>query len=334
VKILEHTSKLLDPKVDYIFKQIFGQNTPSCNKLLIHLLNSIFEKNGSDKIVSIEYLNPYLDKEYDDDKQSILDIKVKTEKDEIIDIEMQVASSPAYIKRTLWYWASIYEKQLQEGYDYHSLNKCIVVSLLNFNIDKFKNIENYHTAFEIKERYNNLKLTDDLEMHYIELKKMPTIHELENAKNLDNLTKWTLFFNDAPQADKANIIEKLGKESEEIAMAVEILKRVSDDEIQRAKYHSRLKWILERNTIINEAERAKKRLEEAEQKAEIAEHKAEEAEQKAEEAEQKAEQAGKRAKEAEAKLNESIKNLADKFGAETAAATFSLSIEKVREILK
>lgn len=75
-----YNSKLLDPKVDYIFKQIFGQNTPVCNRLLIHLLNSIFEKNGSEKIKSIEYLNPYLDKEYDDDKQSILDIKFKTEK--------------------------------------------------------------------------------------------------------------------------------------------------------------------------------------------------------------------------------------------------------------
>ena len=113
---MEHKLKLLDPKVDYIFKQIFAQNNSECNRLLIHLLNSIFEKNGSDKVKSIEYLNPYLDKEYDDDKQSILDIRVKTEKDEIIDIEMQVASSPAYIKRTLWYWASVYEKQLEEGH--------------------------------------------------------------------------------------------------------------------------------------------------------------------------------------------------------------------------
>lgn len=328
MKFKEHKSKLLDPKVDYIFKQIFGQNTPICNRLLIHLLNSIFEKNGSEKIKSIVYLNPYLDKEYDYDKQSILDIKVKTENEEIIDIEMQIASSPAYIKRTLWYWASIYEKQLEESHDYHELNKCIVISLLNFNIDKLKQIERYHTVFEVKERYENLKLIDDLEMHYVELKKMPMI---KNTKDLDNLSKWTLFLNDATQEEK--ILEELEEESEEIAMAVEILKKVSADEVKRAKYDSRLKWILEKTTILNEAERSKQLLEDAQKKAETEKQRAEAEKQRAEAEKQRAETEKQRAETAENNLKQSIKNLADKLDIETIATTFSLSVEEVKKIL-
>ncbi|MGL5149829.1 MAG: hypothetical protein ACRC7N_04545 [Clostridium sp.] len=44
-------------------------------------------------------------------------------------------------------------------------------------------------------------------------------------------------------------------------MAVEILERVSQDDIARARYDSRLRWILDRNSYINEADRIKKEAE-------------------------------------------------------------------------
>ena len=51
----------------------------------------------------------------------------------------------------------------------------------------------------------------------------------------------------------------------------------------------------------------------------------------AERANKREEEANKRAEE---KLIQSIRNVADKLGAETTAAAFSLPIEKVREMLK
>jgi len=100
-------------------------------------------------------------------------------------------------------------------------------------------------------------------MHYVELKKMK---EPQDIRKLDGLSKWTLFFNDVSESNKKRLIEELSKEMEEIHMATEILERVSADDRARAKYESRLKWILEKNTILNEAERVRKRAEEAEKK--------------------------------------------------------------------
>lgn len=150
---------------------------------------------------------------------------------------------------------------------------------------------------------------------------------IDNTKDLDNLSRWTLFFNDAIQEGKIKIIEELEEESEEIAMAVEILKKVSADEVKRAKYDSRLKWILEKTTILNEAERAKNLLDDAEQRAENER-------QRAENERQKAENERQRAEKAEVSLKQSIKKLADKLDIETIAVTFSLSVEEVKNILK
>ena len=86
------------------------------------------------------------------------DFKVVTDRDETIDIEMQVSSSPHYVKRSLWYWASLYEKQSEESQSYGILKKSIVVNLLNFNLQEFKGIDDYHNVFEIKERRKKYKI--------------------------------------------------------------------------------------------------------------------------------------------------------------------------------
>ena len=350
---------ILDPKVDFIFKQIFGQDNPTCRRLLLSLLNAILERKGSETIKTIEYVNPYLDREYSDDKQSILDIRVKTNRNKEIDIEMQVASAPYYVKRSLWYWASIYEKQLEKNQSYGTLNKCIVVNLINFNLEILKDCTDYHNVFEVKERFTNRKLTDDLEIHYVEMKKLSD----ENVESLDTLDKWTIFFNDANERRKAPIIEKLRMEMEEIDMAAEILERVSNDDRARAKYDSRLRWILDKNTVLYEADRIKKEAEamnkeseamikeseamikEAETKSKEAEEKSKEAEEKSKEAEEKSKEAEERSKEAEERSKEAevkIKGFMEKSiialkGSKTASEIsdiFNISVEEVEKTLK
>jgi predicted transposase/invertase (TIGR01784 family) len=52
----------LDPKVDVVFKQIFGseKNKP----VLISFLNAVLGWTGERQIVEVEILNPYLAGEY------------------------------------------------------------------------------------------------------------------------------------------------------------------------------------------------------------------------------------------------------------------------------
>jgi hypothetical protein len=55
----------IDPKIDYAFKRVFGreQNKP----LLIHLLNAVLQPPPAGRVVSLEILNPFNEKEALDD---------------------------------------------------------------------------------------------------------------------------------------------------------------------------------------------------------------------------------------------------------------------------
>ena len=90
---------LLDPKIDIIFKIIFSEESVESKKALINLLNSIIKPE--DPIVDVVYKNPYTSKEYQRQKESIMDIKVITQAGELIDIEMQINDVDSFRKRAL-----------------------------------------------------------------------------------------------------------------------------------------------------------------------------------------------------------------------------------------
>ncbi|NCB45824.1 hypothetical protein EOM81_02300 [bacterium] len=72
---------------DYVFKWIFGnQENP---KLLICLLNAILHLKGKDKIVGITFLNPINLKQYETDKTSVVDTKIKDANNQTYNIELQ-----------------------------------------------------------------------------------------------------------------------------------------------------------------------------------------------------------------------------------------------------
>ena len=78
-------NKLLDLKLDYVFKRIFGHvGNESFTKNLLH---SILLQDITD--ITLDS-NPILEKDLLDDKVGILDIKTVINKSINIDIEMQV----------------------------------------------------------------------------------------------------------------------------------------------------------------------------------------------------------------------------------------------------
>lgn len=77
---------LLSPKVDFVFKKIFGSEKHP--NILISFLNAVMKP--IDLIKSVEIKNSDIDKEYIEDKYSRLDIKAITNKGECINIEIQV----------------------------------------------------------------------------------------------------------------------------------------------------------------------------------------------------------------------------------------------------
>ncbi|KYG90262.1 hypothetical protein A0U40_08465 [[Bacillus] sp. KCTC 13219] len=105
--------KLLDLKVDFAFKQLFGSEQ---NKhITVVFLNAILQKTGRDNVQEIFFKNNEFSGEFEEDKQSRLDIVVKTQLGEYINIEMQLTQKESMFKRTLYYWAGLYRVPLKKG---------------------------------------------------------------------------------------------------------------------------------------------------------------------------------------------------------------------------
>ena len=230
---------LLDPKVDFVFKNIFG--SPKHPRILISFLNAILKPIN--KITSVEIKGTDLEKQFIDDKYSRLDVKAITSNDEIINIEIQLKNEYNMIKRSLYYLSKMYEEQLKEGEDYSKLNRTVCINILNF---KYLKIENFHSAYRLKELETNEELTDVIEVHFIEIPKLP-----EESNEKDMLMAWTEFLRN-PESEKVRILEM---SCEEIREAKDELVRISNDDKQRELYEMRSKILKDKVSALNEAER-------------------------------------------------------------------------------
>ena len=230
---------LLDPKVDFVFKNIFG--SPKHPRILISFLNAILKPVN--KITSVEIKATDLEKQFIDDKYSRLDIKAETNNNEIINIEIQLKNEYNMIKRSLYYLAKMYEEQLGEGEEYSKLNRTVCINILNF---KYLKTEKFHTGYRLKELETNEELTDVIEMHFIEIPKLP-----EESDEKDMLMAWTEFLRN-PESEK---VRNLEMSIEEIREAKDELIRLSNDDKQRELYEMRSKILKDKVSALNEAER-------------------------------------------------------------------------------
>ncbi len=228
---------LLDPKVDFVFKNIFGSEKHP--RILISFLNAILK--SASPIVSVELKGTDLVKHFIEDKYSRLDIKATTSNHEVINIEIQLKNEYNMIKRSLYYLSKMYEEQLGEGDEYSELKRMICINILNF---KYLHTEDYHTAYRFKELEVNEELTDVIELHFIEIPKLP-----KETDEKDMLVAWMEFLRD-PESEK---VRNLELSIEEIREAKDELIRMSNDEEQRALYEMRAKILKDKVSALNKA---------------------------------------------------------------------------------
>lgn len=240
---------LLSPLNDVVFKALFAKEEKQSKIILIDFINSILKLEGETKITEITHLNPFNLKEFDGDKGSIFDLKVKNQRDERINIEIQVNKEDDFRKRSLYYWAEMYAQTIKESESYTTLKKSIVINILDFEI--INETERYHTEYEIREKEEHFTLIDDLSIHYIELPKFDIKKDIEHMKANE---LWLTFMKSAGKPHMESEINKLIGRSEMLKMAKEILEKISADEMLRERYYAREKARLDAISRIKYAE--------------------------------------------------------------------------------
>ena len=227
------TPALLPPKMDFVFKRIFGNEKHP--NVLISFLNAVL--NPIDPIQSVELKDTTIEKSHLEDKYSRLDVKAITNKGEHINIEIQLKDEYNMIKRSLYYWSKLYEGQLENGENYQKLSRTICINLLDFNL---LNHSKFHSVYRLKECETHEELTDVMELHFIEFKKMKEIQHIEEIKS--KLEAWVYFIN-YPESE---LVQELEQVEINIKEAKTELIRLSGDRKERERYEKR------RETRLNE----------------------------------------------------------------------------------
>jgi predicted transposase/invertase (TIGR01784 family) len=139
-------AKLLNPKLDYVFKRIFGSN--GSEEITKDFLRAVTKEN----ITEIELdCNPITEKDLYDDKLGILDIKAKLNNNINCNIELQLVDKKNIEKRLLFYWSKMYTSSIKKGEDFEKLQKGIVVLISDYNLDNLKENGNFMTKWQIRE---------------------------------------------------------------------------------------------------------------------------------------------------------------------------------------
>ncbi|ADG71574.1 Rpn family recombination-promoting nuclease/putative transposase [Brachyspira murdochii] len=159
--------KYFNPLNDYFIRYLFTDKGSS-ESILLDFINSIMINANMKTFRSVEILTPFNLKKNRNLKETIVDVKCITQNGSVVIIEIQLQGNSRFPERILYYWSVNYSKLLKHGERYDELTPVISINLLNFNLDKTKNI---HSCYMLYEMNNKKLLTDHLQIHIIELKK-------------------------------------------------------------------------------------------------------------------------------------------------------------------
>jgi len=167
--------KILLPKVDVIFKLLFGDKRNE--EILIDFLNSVLDlPDGEYESISLD--DTHLKREDMDDKLGIVDVRLTTTSGKIIHIEIQILEQDDFPERVTYYNAKMLVSQLRSGDDY-KFRKTISIAIADFDmVDSPK----YHHKFRWNDN-DDVNFTDVAEINTLELQKIPV--QSDNTKKYD-----------------------------------------------------------------------------------------------------------------------------------------------------
>ena len=219
-----------NPLNDYLFKFIFGREERK--RITLNFLNAVLDLNDMEELRDITFIDRDLEPEFEEDKLSRLDLYGVANDGSRINIEVQLVNWRNMEKRTLYYWAKMYQS-IHRGEDYVRLNRAITINLLNFILLPQPKP---HTMYGLYDLQSGHRLTEDIEIHFIEVPKF----EVKSNKQLTRLEKWMAYF-----SNKLN-----DEEMEELAMSETAIREALDaehifmqDDIERWQYEQREKAV-------------------------------------------------------------------------------------------
>jgi len=222
-------TKLLLPKVDVIFKLLFGDKRNK--RILIDFLKSVLDLPDDDyKFISIE--DTHLKRETIDDKLGIVDVKLTTKSGKIVHIEIQVLEDKDMPERVTYYNAKMLVTQIKSGGKFENINRTISIVIADFElVENPAHPTKYHHRFMHNDCETGVNFTDIVEINTLELQKIPP--ESDHTPKYD----WLQFL----KAEREEEFDMLAERSPVIKEAVVELRRLSQSEEAQRLHDAREK---------------------------------------------------------------------------------------------
>ena len=216
----------IDPKVDCVFKALLG--TERNQALLIHFLNAILGEALPAPVTETAILNPYNEREFLDDKLSIVDVKARDDAGNQYQIEIQLLDHPDLSARILYGWADLYSAQLQSGDDYGALQPTYAIWLLGEAL--LREVPGYAHAFRMRDGQGRV-FVDHGGIWLLELSKFD-VDGVETEQQ-----RWLKFFNEGKDLNDEALPAWM--QTGEMKQAMSTLKAFSEKERAYHAYQAR-----------------------------------------------------------------------------------------------
>lgn len=209
------------PKSDVCMKELFRNET-----ILKYFVSAILTI-PPESILTVRLKNTFLWRKTQRQKQGILDVLAEMNDSTKINIEIQLKHYANWDRRQLFYLAKLYTEELRIGEDYSLLKKCVVISILDFNLTDRKE---YHHVYRLRDKLG-YEFSDVLEVHVLELrKKLEVIGEVED---------WIRFF----RADSEEDLNMINTKNPGILEAIREVRTMGLSRRLRLRYEAHLKQV-------------------------------------------------------------------------------------------
>ncbi|UTC64732.1 PD-(D/E)XK nuclease family transposase [Treponema sp. OMZ 788] len=217
---------------DYAFKRVFGVEE---NKDILQDFLECILDIPPETIAGLELLDKEFHRDSITDKTGVLDVKLRLKNNTIIDIEIQNRWNSEFAQRTIFYWAKMYTENLKTGEVYTKLPKCITINIVGegFNLNNL-----IHSEYNVVEKHLNDKLSDKLEIHFLNLAKIEEQENIEQDEKKKKLYNWLKFI----ETDDREVRNMLAQESPMMAKANTTIEIMEMSPKEKWLYESRMKY--------------------------------------------------------------------------------------------
>ena len=218
---------------DYAFKRVFGVEE---NKDVLQDLLECILDIPPETIAGLELLDKEFHKDSISDKTGVLDVKLRLKNNTIIDIEIQNRWNSEFVQRTIFHWAKMYTENLKTSEAYTKLPKCITINIVGegFNLNNL-----LHSEYNVVEKHINDKLSDELEIHFLNLAKVKEHQEnIELDEKKKKLYNWLKFI----ETDDEEVRNMLAQESPMMTKANATINIMEMSPKEKWLYENRMKY--------------------------------------------------------------------------------------------